>query len=180
VPQSPVHISVGCISLRPRNKEIGAGKFDNVPTATNFLLMQTLCGCSGCPGRMKELFLRFFQGLLCFSISGCKQFWLLTLNSCKWNYHYFKIIKLRLYIMIKPFITFITVKGQKWRSLVDALNICEAVFAFRYPLRRWWWWWWRYRWWWRQRRRWGREKNEDEDIWWLIRMLLLVLMVQYP
>lgn len=27
-----------------QNKEIGAGKFDNVPTATNFLLMQTLCG----------------------------------------------------------------------------------------------------------------------------------------
>ena len=31
-----------------RNKDIGAGKFDNVPTATNFLLMQTLCGCLGC------------------------------------------------------------------------------------------------------------------------------------
>jgi len=27
-----------------QNKDIGAGKFDNVPTATNFLLMQTLCG----------------------------------------------------------------------------------------------------------------------------------------
>lgn len=31
-----------------RNKDIGAGKFDNVPTATNFLLMQTLCGSLGC------------------------------------------------------------------------------------------------------------------------------------
>ena len=31
----------------PRNKDIGVGKFDDVPTATNFLLMQTLCGFCG-------------------------------------------------------------------------------------------------------------------------------------
>ena len=51
----------GGMYLAPRNKDIGAGKFDNVPTATNFLLMQTLCGCSGCPGRMGDLFMDCFD-----------------------------------------------------------------------------------------------------------------------